>query len=202
MYLFFLLLFAFFQPQPRPGSDVNNRIQIPDLVCLNPFEAALFDELNTYRKARELPPIPLSRSLSIVAQLHSRDLAINQPHKPRNCNMHSWSHSELWSACCYTSDHRRSACMWDKPRELTVYHGDGFEIVFYSTAAYPHGRAYAEDAFANWGKSKGHNDVIVNRGTWKNIHWKAAGIGYYGGYACIWFGMDDDPDTGIIGLCE
>jgi uncharacterized protein YkwD len=201
LYLFIPFLFVLASLQPRPGSDPGQHIQIPEEVCLNPFEVALFEKLNSYRAAHKLPPITLSRSLTMVAQLHSRDLAINQPHKRSNCNMHSWSRNGPWSACCYTSDHRRSACMWDKPRELTAYEGDGFEIAFHTTASHLSAHLYTEEAFSNWAKSKGHNDVIVNRGTWKNIKWKAAGVGYHEGYATIWFGMLDDPDPAIVAIC-
>lgn len=195
------LLLVLLTQQPKPGSSIGESFTMPDEVCLNPFEEALFKKLNSYRLDNNLPPIALSRSLTTVAQLHSRDLAIHQPHKRSNCNMHSWSRNGSWSACCYTSDHRRSACMWNKPREITVYEGDGFEIAFHTTAVHPDGRSYADEAFINWSKSRGHNDVIVNRGTWKQIHWKAAGIGYYNGYATIWFGMLDDPDTIGVKVC-
>jgi uncharacterized protein YkwD len=202
IYLVIAILITSFTTQPRPGSDLAQRIEIPEEICLNPFETALLEELNRYREKHRLPPIALSRSLTLVAQLHSRDLAINQPHKRSNCNMHSWSRNGDWSACCYTADHRRASCMWDKPRELTVYEGDGYEIAFHTTASHPTGPSYAQDAFTNWSKSKGHNDVIVNRGTWKNVNWKAVGIGYYDGYATIWFGTLDDPDLSFVKICQ
>jgi uncharacterized protein YkwD len=200
LYLFITFLLALTSLQPGSGADGAQQI-VPDEVCLNPFEVALFEKLNSYRAEHKLPPITLSRSLTRVAQLHSRDLAINQPHKRSNCNMHSWSRNGHWTACCYTSDHRRSACMWDKPRELTVYEGDGFEIAFHTTAKHPSAQAYAEDAFSNWAKSRGHNEVIINRGTWRKISWKAAGVGYFEGYATIWFGMLDDPDPAKVMDC-
>ena len=180
----------------------DESLLIPPEVCLSEFESALYAELNNYRSIHNLPPIPISRSLTLVAQVHCRDLAVNQPHKRSNCNMHSWSGNRLWSACCYTPDHKRSACMWDKPRELTPYTGDGFEIAFHSTATYSTTRAFTEAAIGLWSKSKGHNDVIVNRGTWKNVKWKAVGVGYYGGFATVWFGMVDDPDPVDVEMCR
>lgn len=195
------VLFLLYLPQPRPGSGMGEKITIPEEICLSPFELALYEELNSYRAIHGLPPIALSRSLTLVAQVHCRDLAINQPHRRGNCNMHSWSRNDAWSSCCYTPDHRRSACMWDKPRELTPYEGDGFEIAFHSTATYPNALAFARDAMENWSRSKGHNDVIINRGTWRKINWKAVGVGAYGGYATVWFGMVDDPDKTEVNLC-
>lgn len=189
-------LFIIFTPfQFDDGSGNNDSFQLSEDVNLSPFEAALFDEINSYRAKHGLPPIAFSPSLTKVAQLHSRDLAINQPHRRSNCNMHSWSKKGNWSACCYTPDHKRSACMWNKPRELTSYQGDGFEIAFFSTAAYNDARSFSEDAIKNWSKSSGHNNVILNKSTWKKVTWKAMGVGHYDGYATVWFGMLDDPLT-------
>jgi len=92
--------------------------------------------------------------------------------------------------------------MWDKPRELTKYPGDGYEIAFFSTAIYPDAESFAQDAIFNWSKSKGHSDVIINRGTWRSVTWKAVGVGYYGGYATVWFGKLDDPDNAQVKLCR
>lgn len=199
--LFFALLFSIAAPQPRPGSDNGGLAITPSDVCLSEYESALFVELNAYRAKHKLPPVALSRSLTLVAQLHARDLALNEPHRRSQCNMHSWSSKGPWTACCYTRDHRRSDCMWNKPRELTVYQGDGFEIAFHSTATYPGAQAFARDAIQSWSESRGHNEVILNRGTWRKIEWKAMGIGYYQGYAMVWFGMPDDPDSSYVDTC-
>lgn len=196
------VLFIFFNPQWKSGSKNEQSSLIPEKICLSPFEAALYDKLNAYRAEHQLPAISLSASLTLVAQAHCRDLTVNQPHDDEKCNMHSWSRKGPWSACCYTPDHKKSECMWNKPRELTEYKGDGFEIAFYSTAYYPDAGAFAKDAIESWSKSKGHNDVILNRGTWKKLNWNAVGIGFYGEYATIWFGTQNDPDTTAVTLCE
>jgi len=114
---------------------------------------------------------------------------MNQPAEGK-CNMHSWSDKGPWSACCYTSDHAEAKCMWNKPSELTPYKADGFEI---SHAVFGAGKATAESAIKGWKNSSGHNAVMVNKGGWKNIKWKAVGIGIYQNYAVIWFGGLDDP---------
>ena len=196
------MILALLATQPRPASNAVKLLHDPADVCLSAYETALLNELNKYRSKHKLPPIVLSRSLTYVAQLHCRDLAINQPHSRSNCNMHSWSSKGPWSQCCYTPDHKRSECMWGKPGELTVYTGDGFEIAFHSTAVYANAQEFAEDAILNWSQSKGHNDVILNRNTWKKIQWKAVGVGFYEGYATVWFGMVDDPDTNPVLSCR
>lgn len=84
--------------------------------------------------------------------------------------------------------------MWDKPRELTNYKGDGFEIAFYSTFKYISPEARAKDILESWKKSPHHNMVIINGDIWRDVVWKAFGVGVYGEYADVWFGKETDPD--------
>jgi uncharacterized protein YkwD len=84
---------------------------------------------------------------------------------------------------------------------LTNYQGDGFEISFWSTYIYPSPEAFAKDILAGWKKSPGHNDVIINKNTWKNVNWNAMGIGIYGEYANVWFGKEEDS-AGEPAICE
>lgn len=163
-------------------------------------ELKLYELIMDYRKERGLPKIPLSKSLTYVAQQHCLDLSANSINERDGCNMHSWSGNGKWSKCCYTPDHKQAKCMWNKPRELTGYEGNGYEIAFGSSD-----RRYistAEGALAGWKSSKGHNNVIVNREKWKNIKWKAIGVGMYKGYAMVWFGEEVDvegkPNISII----
>jgi hypothetical protein len=162
-------------------------------ICLSADEAALYQLLNQYRIQKGLPPIPLSASLSHVAQEHVRDLHYNRPFSSK-CNAHSWSGKGKWTRCCYTADHKKASCMWDKPRELTGYAADGFEIVhgYSSYPKYPGVDTEPETAIDGWKKSSGHNAVMINTGTWKNVEWKAVGIGMYRDFAAIWFGMETD----------
>jgi hypothetical protein len=149
-------------------------------------EQRLYRLLMEYRRAKGLPPIPLSPSLSFVARAHVRDL---QGHPPTGkCNGHSWSADGAWTPCCYTDDHARAQCMWDKPRELTRYPGNGYEI-----SAWNSGQQDADSALSCWKGSPLHNAVIVNSGVWARIRWKAVGVGIYGSYAVVWFGEEADP---------
>lgn len=144
--------------------------------------------INQYRKDWGLAEIPLSVSLTKVAELHVKDLADNQPVKG-SCNLHSWSDKGSWTSCCYTDDHAQAACMWNKPRELTTYPGDGYEIAAWSSIDIT-----AEEALSLWKESSGHNNVILNKGTWSNTEWKAMGVAIYKGYAAVWFGKETDPE--------
>ena len=152
---------------------------------LSTEETALYEMIMEYRAQRKLPAIALSASLTTVARAHVEDLAAHPP-KGR-CNLHSWSKSERWSRCCYTDGPKSYKCMWDKPRELTTYTGDGYEIAYWNG-----GGAGASDALAGWKKSKGHNTVIINKGIWKEVQWQAIGIAIYGEYAVVWFGKEQD----------
>lgn len=144
--------------------------------------------VNEYRGENGLPAIPASPSLCFVGDAHVGDLIANSPDAPAGCNLHSWSDQGAWSACCYTADHAQAQCMWDKPRELTVYPGNGYE-----NAAGGGGTISPAQALNLWKNSTGHNAVILNQGIWANQTWRALGVGIQNGYAVLWFGSSVDP---------
>lgn len=80
--------------------------------------------------------------------------------------------------------------MWEKPREITsrIYGGSGYEIAYGGGA-----QATPEDALASWKRSRGHNEVIVNQGTWSSSEWRAMGVAISGRFALVWFGKLEDP---------
>lgn len=176
---FSFLIFLF---NPKPDVHVSNE------VCLTQEEQKLYRLIMAYRKSKKLAPIPLSAKLSMVAQVHARDLANHYTFDPDNkCNPHSWSKKGSWSACCYTSDHKQAACMWDKPKEIAGYPGSGYEIAYYSSAG-----ANAQEGLNGWKVSPGHNPLLVNLGMWEKVKWKAIGIGIYKEYGLVWFGEVQD----------
>lgn len=187
--------------QRKPAKNLPQNVVVKPvapasaLACITPEEQKLVDAINRYRGSKGLPAITATASLTTVARTHAADLAIKRPANGR-CNMHSWSSGGKWTGCCYTSDHKQAACMWKKPRELTVYQGDGFEV----SAGSSGGAISAETALGLWQKSSGHNQVIINAGMW-NRPWKAFGVGIYGGYAVAWFGNATDP-AGAAVLCK
>ncbi|MBI3134375.1 MAG: CAP domain-containing protein [Bacteroidetes bacterium] len=162
-------------------------------------EATLYHLISAYRSENNLPVIPLSKSLTFVAQQHCLDLYTNKPDiAGPGCNAHSWSDQGKWTACCYTPDHKQSQCIWDKPKELTSYTGYGFEIACGSSepqyADFVMSATYALDS---WKASKLHNNVILNKENWDDQKWEAIGVGIYKGFACVWFGTETDP-AGVI----
>ncbi|MBL7702833.1 MAG: hypothetical protein JNM14_11320 [Ferruginibacter sp.] len=154
---------------------------------LSAEELQLYQLVMQYRKTKGLAAIPLSKSLTLVAQTHAVDL--DDHYEPGgHCNLHSWSDQGNWKAVCYTDDHAQAELMWSKPQELTKYKGNGYEIAFSTDIEY---LADPKAALANWKLSKQHNAVILNRGLWKR-KWNAIGVGVYGSYAVVWFGNEVD----------
>lgn len=157
--------------------------------CLSKEELKLYDLIMDYRKSKHLPSIPLSAKLTKVAQTHVRDLSENYTFdRSSKCNPHSWSSKGKWSACCYTSDHQKASCMWDKPTEIADYKSPGYEIAYYSSEA-----ASAQEGIDGWKLSQAHNPLLINSGMWNKVKWQAIGIGIYKQYAVVWFGeaVDD-----------
>jgi hypothetical protein len=146
-----------------------------------------------YRKSKGLPNIPISPALTKVAQAHVRDLEAHFDLDNRDiCNPHSWSKKGKWTSCCYGNDHAAAACMWNKPKEIAGFDGKGYEIAYFNSDA-----ASAEEALAGWKKSPGHNPVIINQGTWKQVKWNSIGIGIYGKYGVVWFAVEPDLEAEI-----
>lgn len=157
-------------------------------ICVSLQEQELFQMINEYRESKKLQPIPFSASLTQVAQTHVKDLHHNYDFSAEaKCNPHSWSKKGSWSSCCYTNDHQKSKCMWDKPKEIAGYNSHGYEIAFYQSDG-----AMAFTALEGWKKSKSHNPVIVNSGMWEKLTWGGMGIGIFEEYAVVWFGELND----------
>ena len=149
----------------------------------------LAETINRYRPSKGLAPIALSRSLTRVAAAHVADLEANY-RAGGACNMHSWSGHGNWSSCCYTPDHARAACMWDKPRELSNnrYQSPGYEIVAHYTDPMT-----PTIALQIWRESPNHLVMIVNDGRWADNIWRAMGAAMGEHYAVVWFGEEPDP---------
>ena len=149
---------------------------------------SLVEVVNRHRSEHGLPPVAVSTSLTQVAQAHVNDLQENRPDRGP-CNLHSWSRSKSWTPCCYTERSPKDRCTWDKPREITRmrYGGDGYEI-----AAWLSDPIDAESALQLWKISKGHHDIILNRGIWSNVRWRAMGAAMSENYAVVWFGTEAD----------
>lgn len=169
-------------------------------ICLNEQENELTILVNNYRIQNGLQPVPVSYWMSTVGQWHVWDLMTNNP-VVGVCNMHSWSNvmPNLWQGMCYTPDHTQAFQMWSKPRQISgnIFTGNGYE-----NAAVAGGNINAITALWVWQNSPAHNDVILNRGVWASITFKAMGVGIYGNYAVLWFGDSITDPTGTMTLCS
>src|SRR5581483_1942246 len=176
-YLLLLTTLCLISGTPKPTNDT---------VQLTKEELKLYNLITAYRAQHGLKPIPLSACLTQVAHWHVQDLETNHPDSATGCNLHSWSGKGKWQSCCYTPDHAQKQCMWNKPRELTAYTGNGFEIAAQSSEGID-----ASQALVLWQGSTYHNDVLLNKGIYTQP-WKAMGIGIYKNYSVVWFGHELD----------
>lgn len=182
-----------------PTSDVTG-------VCLSAAEGDLARMVNEYRASLNLPPLQISKSLSLVAQQHAWDSVNNSnawpaPPAGKSCNMHSWSsivnpalQQGTWTGNCYTSDHANAQGMWNKPGEIAGFPGDGVENSFASS-----GTATASGALTAWKNSPGHNNVITQQGGWGPM--ASMGVGMLNGVAHLWLSGVTDP-AGEALLCS
>jgi len=152
---------------------------------------SLAEVINAYRRENGMASVPLSKSLTMVAEAHVKDLQENNP-VGGVCNGHSWSAKGNWTACCYTADHAQAKCMWDKPKEITggVYTGYGYEI---ASGATGYSGMTPQKALEGWKGSTPHHQVILNQGVWANRRWRAMGAAYSKSWAVVWFGEQTDP---------
>jgi len=182
-----------FRKAEKPAIDKIGKRDLE--VKISKEEIKLYNMINSYRKSKRLQPIPLSKSLTYVAQQHCKDLTVNKPDLKKGCNAHSWSENAKWTSCCYTIDHKEASCMWDKPKEMTNYEAYGFEIACGSSEPiYKDFVMTANYALESWKTSYHHNNVIVNKDVWKEFEWKAIGIGIYEGFASVWVGTSVDKE--------
>jgi uncharacterized protein YkwD len=156
----------------------------------------LYAAINAYRQGLGLPAIPLSPQLTAVAQAHVKDLIANADTDPNytgpGCVPHGWSSQGQWTGGCYKfEDASTFPIMWNKPREIANYPGDGFEILFGANG----GTATANAALQAWQSDPPHNDVIVNQGIWQSHPWQAVGVWVEDGWASVWFGEVADPNA-------
>lgn len=74
--------------------------------------------------------------------------------------------------------------MWSKPSEFGSgeLHPPGYEVVAHYTDPIT-----PAVAIAAWHDSDSHNDMILNRKTWRGMTWSAMGVAMSTHYAVVWF---------------
>jgi cell division septation protein DedD len=154
--------------------------------ALSQDETILFNMINDMRRQNNMPSIPLSHDLCKVAHIHINDLIVSKPQE-KGCSLHSWSAKGKWTECCNTKDDIGLQCMNSKPREITGYPGNGYELIYWEEE-----NATPSDAAELWQQVDASADMILSRGKWKNYQWKAMGVGLTDGYAVLWLGDKAD----------
>ena len=177
---------------PAVSTQETQVIEALKAMGLTEKEAKLYYKINAYRESLGLPKLSFSKSLTEVARAHVRDSNTYTPENQVDSrgikgNLHSWSANGSWTPVVYTSDHHYMYDMWSKPREITNYTGNGYEI----SAKYS-GMISPDTALNLWKNSPGHNQVMSTKGMWSDL--KTMGVSIDGGYAHVWFGSDADPD--------
>jgi len=176
---------------PAVSTQEAQVIEALKAMGLTEKEAKLYYMINAYRESLGLPKLSFSKSLTEVARAHVRDSNTYTPENQVDSrgirgNLHSWSGNGSWTPVVYTSDHHYMYDMWSKPREITNYTGNGYEISASGRRISP------ETALDLWKNSPGHNQVMSTQGMWSDL--KTMGVSIDGHYAHVWFGSDADPD--------
>ena len=176
---------------PAVSTQETQVIEALKAMGLTEKEAKLYYMINAYRESLGLPKLSFSKSLTEVARAHVRDSNTYTPENQVDSrgikgNLHSWSGNGSWTPVVYTSDHYYMYDMWSKPREITNYTGNGYEISASGRRISP------ETALDLWKDSPGHNQVMATTGMWSDL--KTMGVSIDGHYAHVWFGSDADPD--------
>lgn len=173
------------RPNQRPANNNPTPLhQQSNSASADGGAVQMYEEMMRYRASAGLPPIPLCKHLNTVASVKVQVMLASPP--GNGCNMHSWSQSPRWSGCCYRGG-SDGKCMWDKPRELSGYRGNGYEVSCGGS-----GGLTPKGAIDCWRGSQAHSDVILNRGMWRDS-WGAVGVGISGKYAVAWFGKEPCP---------
>lgn len=183
-----LLLLIFVLTLPSFALDMSFQASSKDSVKkeITENETILFNMINDMRRQSKLQPIPFSPDLCIVAHTHIDDLIKFKP-QDNGCSLHSWSSSGKWTSCCNAKDPPGIQCMKSKPKEITGYPGNGYELIFWGED-----NATPADAAALWQQVDASADMILSRGKWKGYQWKALGVGLKDGYAVLWLGDKAD----------
>lgn len=178
LFTFLILLFSLACSYSQKG--------VPNDFCLTDDEFRLYELINAHRVANGLKEIPLSASLSFVAHTHVEDLYTNHP-DTSICNLNSWSDKGDWTACCHNKYIPQEDCIRNKPKELSNYSGEGYELTYAEVFS-----VSPDTVFMFWKKLDVADDFLLNQGRWDDKTWRALGIGIYNNYAVIWMGERKD----------
>ena len=199
------------KPEEKPEEDPNKLLDV-DSPELSAKEKELIKLVNDYREQHGKKRLKVSKSLMKVARTHINDLNMNfdmdnPPVDARGIkgNMHSWSDKGNWTPVVYTKDHKYDELTNIKPKEITGYDQDGFEVAVNGFMITP------QRALEKWKNSPKHNDTILSQNGWdptpeeeKNgfTGLSNMGVAINGDYACIWFTNNNNGIVDPMGYFE
>lgn len=82
--------------------------------------------------------------------------------------------------------------MHSKPKELTDYRYNGWELIFWDSEA-----AQPDSAMEFWERTDISLNVLINNHPSYKKDWNAIGVAITGKYACLWLGHYDDPEEAV-----
>ena len=137
-------------------------------------ETELFRLINEYRKQNNLPEVPESKTMYLIANRHLMDI---------NLNLKKLTHS--WSDCEFDNNNSQTwKCIFDAPKKFDpAFSGYGYENVYFNSKA----KFTPAEALEGWKKSPLHNAAILNKDSFKATPWIAGGVAIDGQYAAVWF---------------
>jgi len=188
LHLLFLLLFLMFSAISGYSTTNNTSGNDSATIGISQDETILFKMINDMRRQNKLSALPLSSDLCKVAQTHIADLIKWKPQE-KGCSLHSWSGNGKWTSCCNTKEVFGIQCMKSKPREITGYPGDGYELIYWGED-----NATPAEAAALWKQVEASSDMILSRAKWSGYEWKSLGVGIKSGYAVLWLGDAINPN--------
>lgn len=196
-------------PEEKPAEDKLLDVDAPELSAK---EKELIKLVNDYREQHGKKRLKVSKSLMKVARTHINDLNMNfdydnPPVDARGIkgNMHSWSDKGNWTPVVYTKDHKYDELTNIKPKEITGYDQDGFEVAVNGFMITP------QRALEKWKNSPKHNDTILSQNGWDPTPEEEEngftglsnmGVAINGNYACIWFTNNNNGIVDPMGYYE
>ena len=199
------------EPEEKPEEDSNKLLDV-DSPELSAKEKELIKLVNDYREQHGKKRLKVSKSLMKVARTHINDLNMNfdinnPPVDSRGIegNMHSWSDRGNWTPVVYTKDHKYDKLTIIKPKELTGYNQNGYEVAVNGFMITP------QRALEKWKNSPKHNDTILSQNGWDPpaelieeglTGLSNMGVAINGNYACIWFTRDNNGIMDPMGYYE
>lgn len=149
-------------------------ISLTTIILATSISSEICNYVNIFRQENNLDSIPLSPTMTWVAETHYNNLVTNN-HNVFNqtCNLHSWYRDDslLIEDCCFP---QKTSCMAYMPRDLTInwpnpYTGNAVENAHASSGSGFFGGSSPYSVVESWKNSPPHRFQLLRP------NWKACG---------------------------